>query len=140
MIRELEVESTGYNFTCDLTDRIAELAQRANRADGMLSVFARGSTIGLTLMRYEPGAVQDLQRAMERIAPSDAHYVHGLTTSDPNGFSHVRSSIMGTSLSVPFIDGRLGISDAHRIAFFDFDLKPATRKIHVGLPTLKEAL
>ncbi|GAA1999091.1 hypothetical protein GCM10009799_27760 [Nocardiopsis rhodophaea] len=68
MIRELEVESTGHNFTCDLPDRIAELAQRANSADGMLSVFARGSTIGFTLVRYEPGAVQDLQRAMESSA------------------------------------------------------------------------
>ncbi|WP_306368977.1 YjbQ family protein [Nocardiopsis sp. CC223A] len=131
MIR-LEVASTGPGFHHDLTADITAALVDAGAVEGLAGVFARGSTVGLTLMRYEPGAVQDLLRALERAAPHDGvRYMHELTTGDPNGFSHLRSSLLGTGLLVPFRDGALDISPSHRVVLFDFDLKPATRTVLV---------
>ncbi|MFF7445938.1 MULTISPECIES: YjbQ family protein [unclassified Streptomyces] len=135
---ELTVESTGLNSHYDLTDQIAASLQEHGTGDGLAGVFAHGSTIGLTVMRYEPGAVQDLLRTLERIAPESpadgSRYLHELTTADPNGFSHLKSSLLGTSLLVPFRDGRLAMSPSHRVVLFDFDLKPATRRVFVDAP------
>jgi secondary thiamine-phosphate synthase enzyme len=130
---ELTVESTGLNSHYDLTDRITTALQEHGTGDGLAGVFAHGSTIGLTVMRYEPGAVQDLLRTLEGIAPQSptdgSRYLHELTTADPNGFSHLKSSLLGTSLLVPFQDGTLAMSPSHRVVLFDFDLGPATRRI-----------
>lgn len=135
---ELTVESTGLNAHYDLTDRIAEALGEQGAGDGLAGVFAHGSTVGLTVMRYEPGAVQDLLRALERIAPESPadgdRYLHELTTADPNGFSHLKSSLLGTSLLVPFRGGRIGMSASHRVVLFDFDLKPATRRVFLDAP------
>nr|WP_203615098.1 YjbQ family protein [Streptomyces sp. SID13726] len=134
----MTVESTGLNSHYDLTDRIAEALGEQDAGDGLAGVFAHGSTVGLTVMRYEPGAVQDLLRALERVAPESpadgGRYLHELTTADPNGFSHLKSSLLGTSLLVPFRDGRIGMSASHRVVLFDFDLKPATRRVFLDAP------
>ncbi|MEV5844053.1 YjbQ family protein [Streptomyces sp. NPDC051985] len=136
---ELAVESTGLNSHYDLTDRIAAVLAEHGAGDGLAGVFAHGSTVGLTVMRYEPGAVQDLLRTLERMAPESpaaggGRYLHELTTADPNGFSHLKSSLLGTSLLVPFRDGKAGMSASHRVVLFDFDLKPAVRRVFVDPP------
>lgn len=131
---ELEIPSAGLNATYDLTDRLVAALRESDACDGLAQVFAHGSSLGLTIMRYEPGAVQDLLRALGRIAPDDTRYLHELTTGDPNGFAHVRSSLLGTSLCVPFVAGALGMSPTHRVVLIDFDLKPATRRVLVDPP------
>ncbi|WP_250306261.1 YjbQ family protein [Streptomyces sp. A 4/2] len=135
---ELTVESTGLNSHYDLTDQIAAALQEHGAGEGLAGVFAHGSSIGLTVMRYEPGAVQDLLRTLERIAPESpadgGRYLHELTTADPNGFSHLKSSLLGTSLLVPFRDDLLAMSPSHRVVLFDFDLKPATRRVFIDAP------
>lgn len=131
---ELEVRSRGLLDHHDLTDRIAVALGASGAITGLAAVFAVGSSVGLTVMRYEQGAVQDLLRALERAAPDHGNYLHTLTTGDPNGFAHVRSSLLGTSVFVPMRDGKVAMSDTHRVVLFDFDLKPATRTVLVDLP------
>nr|WP_240979797.1 YjbQ family protein [Streptomyces sp. HNM0574] len=134
----MTVPSTGLNSHYDLTDRITEALKEAGAGDGLAGVFAHGSTVGLTVMRYEQGAVQDLLRTLERLAPESpaggSRYLHELTTDDPNGFSHLKSSLIGTSLLVPFRDGEAAMSPTHRVVLLDFDLKPATRRVFVDPP------
>lgn len=131
---ELTVPSIGLNSSYDLTEDITEALRRGGAGDGLAGVFAHGSTIGLIIMRYEPGAMQDLLRALERVAPDDGRYLHELTTADPNGFSHIKSSILGTSVLVPYRDGELAMSASHRVVLVDFDLKPATRRVLIDPP------
>ncbi|MFB7631688.1 YjbQ family protein [Streptomyces sp. NPDC056149] len=132
---ELTVDSTGLNSHYDLTDEIAAHLRASDAGDGLAGVFAHGSTVGLTIIRYEQGAVTDLLRTLERIAPDDGNrYLHELTTGDPNGFSHLKSSLLGTSVLVPFRDGEPAMSPTHRVVLFDFDLKPATRRIFLDPP------
>ncbi|MEV7004929.1 YjbQ family protein [Streptosporangium sp. NPDC051022] len=131
---EISVASDGLNSSHDLTEEITQALRDGGAGDGLAGVFAHGSTLGLVIMRYEPGAMQDLLRALERAAPDDARYLHELTTGDPNGFSHVRSSLLGTSVLVPYRAGKLDMSAAHRIVLIDFDLKPANRRVLIDPP------
>ena len=134
---ELTIPSAGYLDHHDLTDRIAEALRDAGdpaTQTGLASVYAVGSSVGLTTMRYEPGAVEDLLRALQRAAPDDGAYVHTLTTGDPNGFAHVRSSLLGTSVLFPMRQGEVAMSPTHRVVLFDFDLKPADRTVLVDAP------
>jgi thiamine phosphate synthase YjbQ (UPF0047 family) len=135
---KLEVTSVGLNSHYDITDLVAHQLREHAAGAGLTGIFAHGSTIGLTIMRYEPGATADLLAALDRLAPVDKPYLHGLTTGDPNGFSHVKSSFLGTSVLVPFTGAALAMSDKHRIVLFDFDLAPAVRKIFLD-PPRKEA-
>lgn len=131
---ELTIDSRGLLDHHDLTDDIAGALREVGATTGLAGVFAVGSSVGLTVMRYEPGAVQDLLRALERAAPDDAAYLHTLTTGDPNGFAHVRSSLLGTSVLFPLRDGEVAMSATHRVVLFDFDLKPAPRTILIDPP------
>lgn len=130
---ELKIPSSGLNSHYDITDAVSDRLREAGAGDGLAGVFAHGSTVGLTIMRYEPGAVTDLLRMLERAAPEapadGGRYLHELTTGDPNSFSHLKSCLLGTSVLVPFVGGELGMSATHRIVLFDFDLKPATRRV-----------
>jgi secondary thiamine-phosphate synthase enzyme len=128
------VASTGYQFHADVTDLVADALRERGAGTGLAGVFAAGSTVGLVIMRYEPGAVDDLFRALEEAAPVERTYRHGLTTGDPNGFSHVRSTLLGTSVLVPWRAGAFAMSSTHRVVLVDFDLKPATRTLLVDPP------
>lgn len=132
MLYEIKVSSAGYNAHYDITDQAAALLPRLGTPEGMAKIFAAGSTIGLVSMRYEPGAVEDLLDALESISPKGRSYAHFRTTQDSNGFAHIWSSIIGSSLLVPYRDNRLAVSDTHRIVLFDFDLQPSTRTIFVS--------
>ncbi|MEU8779611.1 YjbQ family protein [Streptomyces sp. NPDC048606] len=135
---ELKVTGTGLGSHHDLTDHIARALAEHGAGDGLAGVFAHGSTVGLTVMRYEPGAVRDLLTVLDRLAPDSpdagARYLHELTTGDPNGSAHLKSSLLGTSLLVPFTAGALAMSPTHRVVLFDFDFLPATRRILIDLP------
>ncbi|MFE0461433.1 YjbQ family protein [Kitasatospora sp. NPDC058965] len=131
---ELKVPSAGLNASHDLTEQLAQALRAAGAGDGLAGVFAHGSSLGLTVMRYEPGAMQDLLAALDRAAPADARYLHELTTGDPNGFAHIKSSLLGTSLQVPWRDGGLAMSPSHRVVLVDFDLRPAVRTVYVDPP------
>lgn len=126
---EITVESPGLDAAVDVTDSIADKLRSRRVPPGMVHVFLRGSSVALVAMRFEPGTVRDLQQALETIAPIAKTYAHELTTSDRNGFAHVRSALLGTSLSLPWAGDRFDVSDKHRIVLFDFDLKPAVRTL-----------
>jgi len=98
--------------------------------DGVVTVFNVGSTAGITTTEYEPGlANYDLEAAFEKIAPKDGRYEHEETWHDDNGHAHVRASLLGPSLSVPVIDGRLTLGTWQQIILIDFDTRPRTRGI-----------
>jgi len=94
-----------------------------------VTVFVAGSTGGVTTIEYEPGLEEDFSRLLEKIAPSNLPYNHDKRWGDGNGFSHVRASLLGPSLTVPFADGRLSLGTWQQIVFVDFDNRPRVRTI-----------
>jgi len=97
------------------------------------TIFCPGSTGTITTIEYEAGVIGDLQRALEKIAPSDISYEHNLRWGDGNGFSHVRAALMKPSLSVPLVHGKITIGTWQQIVFIDFDNRDRTRKIIIHI-------
>ena len=129
---ELSIASNGLDTAIDVTDTIADGLREHAPWPGMATIFLRGSSVGLVAMRFEPGTVRDLLEALEGVAPVGKTYAHELTTGDRNGFAHIRSSLLGTSLNAPWTGEAFDVSSSHRFVLFDFDLKPAQRTIVVS--------
>ena len=127
----LQLKTRGFNDTHDLTDKVQDFLENSNIADGVVTVFVPGSTAGITTIEYEPGVVEDLSRAIEKLAPQDGNYKHNLRWGDGNGFSHVRAALMGPSLSVPFTNKQLCLGTWQQIILIDFDNRARTREVVV---------
>jgi secondary thiamine-phosphate synthase enzyme len=99
--------------------------------EGIVTAFVPGSTASVTTIEYEPGLIKDLPRAMERIAPSDIPYDHDARWGDGNGMSHVRASIMGPGIVVPFKNKMMMLGTWQQIVLIDYDVRPRTRNVIV---------
>ncbi len=130
---QLTVKTDGFNDTHDLTSGVDRILHESKLINGVSTVFVAGSTAGITTIEYESGAVEDLKKAIERIAPHDIDYAHNRRWGDGNGFSHVRAALLGPSLSIPFAAGKLRLGTWQQIVLIDFDNRPRTRDIIVHL-------
>jgi secondary thiamine-phosphate synthase enzyme len=98
-----------------------------------MTVFISGSTAGITTFEYEPGLVRDLKEFYDKIAPPSVHYHHDETWGDANGFSHVRATLTGPSLVIPFEKGKLLLGTWQQIVLMEFDNRPRSREVVVQL-------
>lgn len=120
----------------DLTSDLDQILAASSVQTGWMLLFVPGSTAALTTIEYEVGAVRDLKRALEIIAPEAGEYEHNLRWGDGNGFSHVRAALMGPGLVVPIVDGRTATGTWQQIILCDFDNRPRERNVLVEiLPT-----
>ena len=127
------LKTKGFTDILDITDDVASVLEESKINSGTLTVFVVGSTAGLTTIEYEDGALLDLKDAFDRIAPMDVDYSHNQRWGDGNGFSHIRASILGPSLSVPFYNGSLKLGTWQQIVLIDFDNRPRERDIIVSV-------
>jgi secondary thiamine-phosphate synthase enzyme len=127
------VSTRGDSHMIDLTARVQEVVRRHGFREGQALVFVSGSTAGLTTVEFEPGLQKDLPAAFERLAPRGMRYAHEETWHDDNGHAHVRASLLGPSLAVPFRDGRLLLGTWQQIVLVDFDTRPRQREVVVQL-------
>ncbi|MCP3982108.1 MAG: YjbQ family protein [bacterium] len=114
---------------CDVTAEAVAWLQDSGVRTGTLTLQMVGSTGGLTTIEYEPGALADLRRVVEELAPGDAHYEHNERWGDGNGFSHVRSALLKTSLALPIVDGRLQLGTWQQIVAINFDNRDREREL-----------
>jgi secondary thiamine-phosphate synthase enzyme len=127
----ITLQTRGFGDTLDITDAVRSSVKKAAIINGLVTVFCSGSTGTITTIEYEPGVVKDLQRALERIAPSDIPYDHNRRWGDGNGFSHVRAALMKPSLAIPLIRGTLSLGTWQQVVFIDFDNRGRNRSIVV---------
>ncbi len=129
---EFDINTRGDTEVINLTERVAACLESGGVASGIATVFVVGSTAGLTTTEFEPGLVNhDLKAAFEGIAPENARYHHEETWHDDNGHAHVRASLLGPSLTVPFVDRRLVLGTWQQIVLLDFDTRRRSRRIIV---------
>jgi len=102
---EISLRTKGFTDIIDITEKVQKSLEETNLKEGILTVFVPGSTGGLTTLEYEPGLISDLKKALEVIAPQRGDYEHNRRWQDGNGFSHIRSALIGPSLTVPFSKG-----------------------------------
>jgi secondary thiamine-phosphate synthase enzyme len=130
-VDELRFLTRGDADVIDITAGVQGVAEGSGVVAGLATAFVRGSTAAITTMEYEPGGVQDLQTTLERLIPVRGDYEHNRLNHDTNSHAHQRASVIGPSLSVPVIDGRLALGTWQQIVLIDFDDRPRERTVVV---------
>ena len=131
--RRIGLKTKGDCHIVDITREVAQEVAGSGLKDGTVTVFVTGSTGGVTTVEYESGLLSDLQKLFDRVAPSNIPYEHNLRWGDGNGHAHVRASLLGASLTVPFVDQRLTLGTWQQIVFIDFDNRPRSRELVLQL-------
>ena len=115
----------------NITDRLARIAEKSGVENGSLHASVIGSTGSLTTIEYEPGVVEDLRRAITRLAPPDMEYEHEKAWHDGNGHSHVQAALLGPSVAIPIRDGVLALGTWQQVVIINHDNRPRQRRIEV---------
>lgn len=127
--RKISLSTKGECDIVDITPQVAEQLSQSGIDNGTVTIFVAGSTAGVTTIEFEPGLVSDLQELWQRIAPQGITYNHDRRWGDGNGYAHVRASLLGASLVVPFSNKRLSLGTWQQIVLVDFDNRPRSREV-----------
>ena len=128
-----EIATRGQGDAHDITDLVSAAVAESKIAAGVATIFVVGSTAAVTTIEFEPGAIADLNRLFEEIAPRQAEYRHHLRWGDDNGSSHVRASLLGPSLTIPFADAQLIVGTWQQIMLLEFDTRPRRREVVIQI-------
>ena len=133
----LRLQTEGELAVVDLTPGLQGALRSAGVSDGVVTVFVTGSTAAITTMEHEPGGVQDLQEALERLVPrrrpEGGDYAHNERNHDDNAHSHLRASLLGPSLSIPLVRGQLALGTWQQVVLIELDDRPRERSVHVQI-------
>ena len=124
----IQVETHGEGEIVYLTPRVQQAGDESGVREGLANVFVAGATAAGSTIEYEPGVLSDLRRALSVIAPADIPYAHDAAWGDGNGRSHVRAAIVGPSLSVPVIGGRLACGTWQQIVLLELDVRQSRKR------------
>ncbi len=127
--KEVHLRTEGEVQIIDITDIVNRALDESEIENGIVTVFVPGSTAAVTTIEYEPGLLNDLPAALERLFPKDIQYEHEKRWHDGNGHSHVRAAFLGPSLTIPFRNKRMMLGTWQQLAFVELDNKPRSRKI-----------
>ena len=127
----IRLATKGRCHVLDVTGQVEAIVAASGVRQGIVNVAGCGSTIGITTIEFEPGAVSDLERALEQIAPANENYAHNARWGDHNGYAHLRSALVGTTRSFPVRNGAIHLGTWQQIVLCDFDDRPRQREIAV---------
>ncbi|HEY5157158.1 MAG TPA: secondary thiamine-phosphate synthase enzyme YjbQ [Anaerolineales bacterium] len=129
----IAINTRGNTDIMDITRELERLVTESGLKSGTVTVFCPSSTSGLTTVEYEPGAISDLKGMFEELVPSKRDYAHNATWGDGNGHSHMRASLLGASLTIPFIERSLTLGTWQQVIYIDFDIRPRQRELVVQM-------
>ncbi|MCG8421021.1 MAG: secondary thiamine-phosphate synthase enzyme YjbQ [Proteobacteria bacterium] len=129
--KTIECRGTADTDLIDITDEVVAIVRESGTSAGIVNVFVPGSTASVTTIEYESGALADLERAIERMAPRDMHYDHDARWGDGNGYSHVRAALLGPNVAIPIDQGQPLLGTWQQILLCDFDNRPRSRQVIV---------
>jgi secondary thiamine-phosphate synthase enzyme len=130
---KITLRTQGNPELVDITGKISAILRDSGLVTGNLTVFVIGSTAAITTFEYEPGLVADMRQLYEKLVPKNKHYNHDETWGDANGFSHLRASLQGPSLTIPFKQARLLLGTWQQVVLAEFDHRPRERQIAVQI-------
>ncbi len=129
----IEFSTGGDADMVDVTEQVARVVTDSGLTGGIVTLFTPSATSGLTTIEYEPGCLSDLRRLFDEIVDPQRHYAHNARWGDGNGHSHVRAALLGPSLTIPFVNGRLTLGTWQQIIFIDFDNRTRRRRLIVQI-------
>jgi len=127
--KDITFQTKGNCDIIDITSQVAKDVEESGVNNGTITLFISGSTAGITTIEYEPNLLSDFKGMWGRVIPQNIPYEHNKTWGDGNGHSHVRASMLGASLTIPFVNRRLTLGTWQQIVFIDFDNRPRSRKL-----------
>jgi secondary thiamine-phosphate synthase enzyme len=127
----LRFSTEGDGDVIDLTEGVQRAVDSSGVEEGVATVFVPGSTAAVTAMEFEPGGVQDLREALDRLVPAQGDYAHNRLNADTNSHAHIKAAIVGPSESVPVRGGRLELGTWQQLVLVDFDDRPRQRTVAV---------
>ena len=127
--RTIFIRSKGEGDMIDITSETSKILSQSKLKNGIITIFVSGSTAALTTIEYEPGLRQDFPNMLSRIVPRNIEYQHENMWHDGNGHSHVRASLIGPSLTIPFKDGTLMLGTWQQIVFLEMDISKRERNL-----------
>lgn len=129
----ITLATRGSGDLINITEKLSLLLEGSELKMGNITVFVVGSTAGITTFEYEPGLIKDMEEMYERLAPSNKHYHHDDTWGDANGFSHIRATLTGPTVTIPFENGKLLLGTWQQVVLAEFDNRPRKREIVVQI-------
>ena len=129
----ISLSTHGNTDIFDITRELERLVSESGLKSGTMTVFCPSSTSGVTTVEFEPGAVADLKRMFEELVPSKRDYAHNATWDDGNGHSHMRASLLGPALTIPFVEKTLTLGTWQQVVYLDFDIRPRHRELVVQM-------
>ena len=127
--KTIQLSSKGQDDVIDITKQVSNVVKDSNIENGTVTIFVAGSTAAVTTIEYEPGLINDFPEMLSRIIPKNIEYEHDNTWHDGNGHSHVRASLVGPSLTVPIINGKLTVGTWQQIVLLEMDTRPRNRNL-----------
>ncbi len=127
--KTIKVSSKGEDDIIDITEELSNLVKESTIENGAVTVFISGSTAAITTIEYEPGLIHDFPAMLSRIVPKNIEYKHDNTWHDGNGHSHVRASLIGPSLTIPILQGKLTLGTWQQIVILEMDTRPRNRNV-----------
>ena len=131
--QNLHISTRGNTDIIDITEKIGEVLNKSELQQGLLNVFINGSTGALTTIEFESGLLEDFKLLWEKLISPDQRYHHNEKWHDGNGHSHLRASLIGPSLTIPFNRGKLNLGSWQQVVFIDFDNVSRERTVQVNL-------
>lgn len=128
----LTFQTRGNTDIVDITDQIIKTVEKNKIKNGIVSLFVKGSTASLTTIEADKNLYEDLRVALEEIIPMKRDWRHHRTWGDDNGGSHLRASLIGPSLTIPIVDGKLTLGTWQKIVLIDFDTSPRQREVYIN--------
>jgi secondary thiamine-phosphate synthase enzyme len=125
----IKVSTKGHGDILDITSEVLNAVMQSKILNGVVVIFCPSSTSGLTTLEYESGCIHDLQRLFDEIIDPNRNYEHNSKWGDDNGHSHIRAAVLGPSLSIPIVDGRLTLGTWQQVIYIDFDNRARQREL-----------
>jgi len=125
----IQLHSVGEGDIIDMTTQLSTIVKGSKIKNGTLTIFVSGSTAAVTTIEYEPGLVHDFPEMLSRIVPKEIEYEHDNTWHDGNGHSHVRSSLIGPSITIPIIRGKLTLGTWQQVVLLEMDTRSRNRTV-----------
>ena len=127
--KTIQLSSKGQDDVIDITKQVSNIVKDSNIENGTVTIFVAGSTAAVTTIEYEPGLINDFPEMLSRIIPKNIEYEHDNTWHDGNGHSHVRSSLIGPSLTIPIIGGKLTLGTWQQVVLLEMDTRSRNRTV-----------